>query len=235
MSGLERALLFIAKSFSENHTMKHSLNKDDGPLTARQRWAGLYHDIADRKRRDAVAKRDLDTRRKYGRLAARAGGAAVLVTIVFLVIQAPLARAVTGIRRQAMERIEGPPLASVKLPGAVPPPPAVSGPRPEEVTQDAGAAAAIRQLSTFLGPSGTYDFNAAHLWKADLENGGQALGAARLRQLSGKPFAVTEIERNRHLDGYHIYCDFPGVGEYVITLVKGGPGLVFYAVDTANQ
>lgn len=215
--------------------MNHPLGRDDSPLAARQRWAGLYHDIADRKRREAMVKHDQDTRRKYGRRVASAGGVVVLITIVFWVIQAPLARAVTGIRRQAMERIEGPPLASVKLPGAVPPPPAVSGPRPEEVTQDAGAAAAIRQLSTFLGPSGTYDFSAAHLWKADLENGGQALGAARLRQLSGKPFAVTEIERNRHLDGYHIYCDFPGVGEYVITLVKDGPGVVFYAVDSANQ
>lgn len=215
--------------------MKHTIGKDDRQSAARQSWAGLYQDIAERKRRDAVAKHAHDTRRKYGRLAAGAGGVAVLSVIGFLVIQAPLARAVTGIRKQATEMVEGPPLASVKLAGAVPPLPDAAGPRPEEITQDPGAREALRHLSALLGKGSNYDYGAAELWKADLENGGRPLGGRRLAQLAGKPFTVTEVERNRYLGGYHIYCDFAGIGEYVITLVKGGPGFVFYAVDTANQ
>jgi len=200
-----------------------------------QGWHSLYHDIAEKKRLDVVAKCAQDQRRRRGRLLAGVAVVAAVGTVIFFAVRKPVAGAVTAIRKQAVEMVEGPPLASVKLPDLVPPPPAVAGPRPEEVTKDAGAAEAIRQLSAFLGQGANYDFNAARLWKADLENGGQALGAARLRQLAGKPFSVTEIERNRRLDGYHIYCDFPGVGEYVITLVKSGPELVFYAVDTANQ
>jgi len=214
--------------------MKHTIGKDDGQ-SARQSWAGLYHDIAVQRRRDTVAKRAQDTRRKYGRLAVGAGGVAVLSVIGFLVIQAPLARAVTGIRKQATEMVEGPPLASVKLSGAVPPLPDAAGPRPEEITKDPGARDALHHLSTLLGKGPNYDYSAAELWKADLENGGRPLGARRLSRLAGKPFSVTEVERNRYLGGYHVYCGFTGIGEYVITLVKSGPGFVFYAVDTANQ